>query len=61
MKPTGFNSMWCPHCQHPRSRVIDKQDKGEYILRRRQCLKCRERFSTDEIVRVKLVTKVKSV
>ena len=41
--------MLCPFCQHNKSRVIDttKEAPGG-IRRRRECLKCGERFSTLE-------------
>ncbi len=41
--------MTCPHCKHSRSRVIDSRAQpNEPTYRRRQCLKCGERFSTAE-------------
>jgi len=41
--------MHCPYCQHNKSKVIDttKEAPGG-IRRRRECLKCGERFSTLE-------------
>jgi transcriptional repressor NrdR len=41
--------MHCPFCQHKKSRVVDttKEAPGG-IRRRRECLKCGERFSTLE-------------
>jgi transcriptional repressor NrdR len=41
--------MRCPYCQHEKSRVVDttKNAPGG-IRRRRECLKCGERFSTLE-------------
>jgi transcriptional repressor NrdR len=41
--------MHCPYCQHKKSRVVDttKEARGG-IRRRRECLKCGERFSTLE-------------
>ncbi|MBC87252.1 MAG: transcriptional regulator NrdR [Bdellovibrionaceae bacterium] len=43
--------MYCPHCSHPESRVLDTriQKEGE-IRRRRECLECKGRFSTVESV-----------
>ncbi len=41
--------MLCPYCQNERSRVIDTtKDKRGGVRRRRECLKCSERFSSYE-------------
>jgi transcriptional repressor NrdR len=41
--------MRCPYCQHDGSRVLDTtHDSHGNIRRRRECLKCRQRFSTYE-------------
>lgn len=41
--------MRCPYCQHERSKVIDTTHDGRGgVRRRRECLKCRQRFSTYE-------------
>jgi len=41
--------MLCPYCQNERSRVIDTtKDKRGGVRRRRECLKCGERFSSYE-------------
>ena len=41
--------MNCPFCQHPESRVIDtSRDSHGAIRRRRECLNCKQRFSTTE-------------
>ena len=44
--------MKCPYCAYEESKVIDSRsaDDGERIRRRRECLKCRKRFTTHEIV-----------
>lgn len=44
--------MRCPFCSHPDSRVVDSRDSetGEAIRRRRECLSCRQRFTTYERV-----------
>lgn len=44
--------MKCPFCGEVDSRVIDSRptDDGEKIRRRRECLRCRKRFTTYEIV-----------
>ena len=42
--------MHCPFCSHEETKVIDSRLAGEgrQIRRRRQCLKCGERFTTFE-------------
>lgn len=41
--------MLCPYCQNERSRVIDTtKDKRGGVRRRRECLKCGQRFSSYE-------------
>jgi transcriptional repressor NrdR len=40
--------MDCLYCGHPKSRVIDKRKSPEGIRRRRECLKCKKRFTTYE-------------
>jgi transcriptional repressor NrdR len=42
--------MKCPYCGHNEDRVLDtrEQKDGEAIRRRRECLKCKSRFSTVE-------------
>jgi transcriptional repressor NrdR len=38
----------CPYCGHYDSKVIDSRDVNEGIRRRRQCLRCGNRFTTYE-------------
>lgn len=42
----------CPYCSHNDDKVIDSRasDGGKVIRRRRQCLKCKKRFTTYERV-----------
>jgi transcriptional repressor NrdR len=41
--------MHCPYCQNERSKVIDTtHDSRGGVRRRRECLKCEQRFSTYE-------------
>ncbi|MFA5925917.1 MAG: transcriptional regulator NrdR [Parcubacteria group bacterium] len=42
--------MVCPFCSHIETKVIDSRESGDgkVIRRRRECLKCRKRFSTYE-------------
>ena len=44
--------MKCPYCGETESKVIDSRptEDGEKIRRRRECLGCRKRFTTYEIV-----------
>ena len=44
--------MNCPYCGSNKSLVIDKRNRNntDYIWRRRKCLKCEKRFSTQEKV-----------
>ena len=42
--------MYCPFCNHEETKVIDSRlaSEGQQIRRRRECLKCAERFTTFE-------------
>jgi len=42
--------MHCPFCNHEETKVIDSRlaSEGQQIRRRRECLKCEERFTTFE-------------
>lgn len=44
--------MKCPYCGFSESKVIDSRpaDDGERIRRRRECLGCKKRFTTHEVV-----------
>lgn len=44
--------MKCPFCGHDESKVIDSRpaDDGERIRRRRECLGCKKRFTTHEVI-----------
>ena len=44
--------MRCPYCGEVESKVIDSRptDDGERIRRRRECLYCKKRFTTYEVV-----------
>ena len=41
-------NMKCPFCSHTKSKVTDKRSSQENIRRRRECLKCKKRFTTYE-------------
>lgn len=40
--------MNCPFCSHTKNRVTNKRDSNNKIRRRRECLKCKKRFTTYE-------------
>ncbi len=40
--------MKCPFCSKGSSKVIDTREVGDGIRRRRECLRCRQRFTTYE-------------
>jgi transcriptional repressor NrdR len=40
--------MRCPYCQRGDSRVIDSREVGTTIRRRRECIRCGQRFTTYE-------------
>lgn len=42
--------MKCPYCEHEESKVVDSRptDEGQVIRRRRECMKCSNRFTTYE-------------
>lgn len=42
--------MICPYCAHTKSRVTNKRASPEGIRRRRECMKCKKRFTTYEKV-----------
>ncbi len=42
--------MECPYCSHASSKVTDKRKSPEGTRRRRECLKCGKRFTTQERV-----------
>jgi len=53
--------MKCPHCGHAEDKVVDSRTikEGEAIRRRRECLECRQRFTTYEYVEKTPLTVVK--
>ncbi len=54
--------MHCPFCNHIETKVIDSRLAGEgsQIRRRRECLKCSERFTTFEAAELVMPQVVKS-
>lgn len=53
--------MYCPFCKQPDTKVVDSRLSGEtnQVRRRRECLKCKERFTTYEGVELNLPRVVK--
>lgn len=46
--------MLCPYCNTTETKVTDKRDNGSVTRRRRECLKCKKRFTTYERVELDL-------
>lgn len=42
--------MNCPYCSNREHRVVDKREANEATRRRRECLRCKKRFTTYERV-----------
>jgi len=40
--------MYCPFCNHKETKVTNKRDNAGETKRRRECLKCKKRFTTYE-------------
>jgi transcriptional repressor NrdR len=53
--------MKCPFCKHPDTQVVDTRlnDEGDSIRRRRRCLLCDKRFTTYEMVELRMPQVVK--
>ena len=53
--------MYCPVCNFHNTKVLDSRlsDKGASVRRRRECEKCRFRFSTNEQMEILALTIVK--
>ena len=45
--------MRCPFCNHAETQVTDKRDVDFETRRRRECLKCKKRFTTYEKIESK--------
>jgi transcriptional repressor NrdR len=54
--------MHCPFCKHPDTQVVDSRvsEEGDSIRRRRRCLACDKRFTTYEMVELRMPQMVKS-
>lgn len=51
--------MRCPLCNHAETQVTDKRDSENETRRRRECLKCRKRFTTYERLEAKNLRVIK--
>ena len=53
--------MKCPFCSEPNTQVIDtrENEEGDTVRRRRRCLACDKRFTTDERVELRMPLIVK--
>ncbi len=53
--------MQCPFCQHTNSRVLESRsaENGQSIRRRRECLQCKNRFTTYERIESVPITVIK--
>lgn len=47
--------MLCPYCSHAETKVTNKRDVKEIVRRRRECLKCRKRFTTYERPEIEII------
>ncbi|MEE9441171.1 MAG: transcriptional regulator NrdR [candidate division Zixibacteria bacterium] len=54
--------MKCPFCSHEENKVVDSRpvQDGRAVRRRRECLKCSERFTTYEYIEAVTLTVVKT-
>ena len=42
--------MICPKCKNPKSKVTDSRQHKKHLRRRRRCLACNSKFTTNEII-----------
>ncbi len=47
--------MLCPYCSHKETKVTNKRDSKGVTRRRRECLKCKKRFTTYERAEIEIV------
>ena len=54
--------MKCPHCGYEEDKVVDSRPShdGQSVRRRRECLQCKQRFTTYEYVEQLVLTVLKS-
>jgi transcriptional repressor NrdR len=52
--------MRCPYCDNPETRVTDSRNAGKYFIRRRrECTRCKRRFTTYEHIELTPVYVIK--
>ena len=51
--------MKCPYCHSEEIKVLDKRNSDDSIRRRRECLKCKKRFTTYERIDLVDLTVIK--
>ena len=47
--------MICPYCGHLETKVTNKRDSKGFTRRRRECLKCKKRFTTYERAEIEII------
>jgi transcriptional repressor NrdR len=47
--------MRCPYCNYEETKVVDSRESENSTRRRRECLKCKKRFTTYERVEIDLM------
>ncbi len=47
--------MICPYCAHAETKVTNKRDSHGVVRRRRECLKCKKRFTTFERAEIEII------
>lgn len=54
--------MYCPFCGYEETKVTDSRlvGEGEQVRRRRECLSCKERFTTFEVAQLSMPRIIKS-
>ena len=54
--------MKCPYCSYEETKVVDTRliNNGEMIRRRRECIECKKRFTTHEIIETVPIIVVKN-
>ncbi len=54
--------MYCPFCNHKETKVVDSRlfDGGVKVRRRRQCLRCEQRFTTHESIEIAMPRVIKN-
>jgi len=51
--------MRCTHCQNDETRVLESRDDGRLVRRRRECSKCKSRFTTYERIELPRISVLK--